>query len=446
MTWWDSFKGWMLPPPDARPGITHYRGAGDRDGIRLHLRIEDDGRGVLIVNAAKILHLNATAAEMARMVLDDVPDAKAISLLNRRYKAAKDTLRRDYLDLKDKIKLLASRDDICPVTYLGLDRVEPFSSRSSVPHRMDLALTYECNNDCGHCYVDRDKDTPSLPTEKWLAVIDKTWELGIPQLIFTGGEATLHPDLARLIQRAEELGQVTGLITNGRKLADAAYLETLLNAGLDHVQVTLESGDAAIHDAMVGAAGAHAQTVQAVRNIVASGTYLLTNTTLSRKNADQPEAILDFLHELGVRNFAMNGFIHAGKGAAHPDAIDEARLPDVLERVRDHAATREMSFLWYTPTQYCTCNPIDLGLGIKQCTAGRYNMCIEPNGQVIPCQSYFEALGHFLDDPWPRIWNDPRLVDLREHTWVDEKCEDCHDLEVCGGGCPLYRRLHDANG
>ena len=340
-----------------------------------------------------------------------------------------------------QIFALAKSDDVCPITYMDVGRIEPFETHLSAPHRMDLALTYQCNNQCGHCYIDRPRDAPSLPREKWLRVIDKTWDLGIPQLIFTGGEATLHDDLALLIAKAEELGQVTGLITNGRKLADAAYLDKLIRAGLDHVQITLESHDPAIHDAMVCVPGAHAETVQGIRDVVASGTYLLTNTTLSRKNTATIEPTLDFLAGLGVRNMAMNGFIHAGKGAGNPDAIPESELPDVLDRVRDGAQARGISFLWYTPTQYCTCNPIDLGVGVKQCTAGRYNMCIEPDGAVIPCQSYFEALGNFLDDDWKKIWHDPRLVGLREHTWVDEKCAACHDLQVCGGGCPLYRKL-----
>lgn len=442
MSVWQKFVQWVTPPPDPRPGITHFRGAGETEGIRLHLRIEPDGGGVLIVNAAKVVHLNSTAAEMALAVLEKTPDDEAIRRLARRYRAPKETLRRDYLDLKDKIRLLASRDDICPVTYLGLDRVEPFETRGSVPHRLDLALTYECNNRCGHCYVARDAALPSLPDDQWRAVIRKTWDLGVPQLIFTGGEATLHPGLPAFIQLAEEQGQVTGLITNGRRLADEAYLQSLIAAGLDHVQVTIESHDPAIHDAMVSTPGAHAETEQGIRHVVAAGTYLLTNTTLSRRNVGEVERLLDFLRDLGVRQFAMNGFIHAGKGADNPDALSETELPDVLERVRDGAAARGLSFLWYTPTQYCTCNPIDLGLGVKQCTAGRYNMCIEPNGAVIPCQSYFESLGDFLRDDWGKIWGDPRLVELREHTWVDEKCEACHDLAVCGGGCPLYRRHH----
>jgi len=437
----DKLKSWYNPPPDPKPGITHFRGEGELEGVRLHLRIEEDGRGVLVINAAKILHLNATAAEMAEMILQRVEPAQAARRLRRRFKAKLPVLRHDYEDLREKIMLLAKSNEVCPVTYLGVGRVEPFETRTTVPHRMDLALTYQCNNQCGHCYIDRPREVTSLSRDKWLRVIDKTWDLGIPQLIFTGGEATLHDDLALFIAKAEELGQVTGLITNGRKLADAAYLDKLLRAGLDHAQVTLESHDAAVHDAMVCASGAHAETVRGIRNVAASGTYLLTNTTLSRQNIGTVEQTLDFLAGLGVRNMAMNGFIHAGKGAGNPDAIPEAELPEVLDRVRNAAHARDISFLWYTPTQYCTCNPIDLGVGIKQCTAGRYNMCIEPDGSVIPCQSYFEALGNFLDDDWAKIWNDPRLVDLREHTWVDEKCAACHDLQVCGGGCPLYRKL-----
>ncbi|NIV39991.1 MAG: radical SAM protein, partial [Anaerolineae bacterium] len=59
----------------------------------------------------------------------------------------------------------------------------------------------------------------------------------------------------------EDIGLITGLQTNGRKLADRAYLDELLLAGLDHIQITLESHDAAIHDRMVGVEGAWAETV-----------------------------------------------------------------------------------------------------------------------------------------------------------------------------------------
>ena len=70
------------------------------------------------------------------------------------------------------------------------------------------------------------------------------WELGIPHIVFTGGEPTLRDDLPELIAHAEKNGQITGLNTNARRLSDPDYVEQLVEAGLDHVQITVESHDA----------------------------------------------------------------------------------------------------------------------------------------------------------------------------------------------------------
>jgi radical SAM protein with 4Fe4S-binding SPASM domain len=64
-------------------------------------------------------------------------------------------------------------------------------------------------------------------------------------------------------------------------------------------------------------------------------------------------------------------------------------------------------------------------------------MCVGPNGDVYPCQSYFESLGNILTTDWEKIWNSPLAKKLRNREYVEPKCKDCSQLQVCGGGCPL---------
>jgi radical SAM protein with 4Fe4S-binding SPASM domain len=70
-------------------------------------------------------------------------------------------------------------------------------------------------------------------------------------------------------------------------------------------------------------------------------------------------------------------------------------------------------------------------------TAAKINMCVGPNGDVYPCQSYFESLGNVLKDDWKKIWNHPLCMSLRAREYAPEKCVECPQLPVCGGGCPL---------
>jgi radical SAM protein with 4Fe4S-binding SPASM domain len=81
-------------------------------------------------------------------------------------------------------------------------------------------------------------------------------------------------------------------------------------------------------------------------------------------------------------------------------------------------------------------------LGVKGCTAALYNMCVEPDGSVIPCQSYYQSLGNLLSDPWPAIWNHDLAVGLRERHALPLPCQACALLVECGGGCPLARQAN----
>jgi len=334
---------------------------------------------------------------------------------------------------------LVRPDGACPVCELELETLAPFSARPSAPYRMDLALTYRCNNNCSHCYNARPRDYPELDTETWKRIIDKIWSLRIPHVVFTGGEPTLREDLVELVAYAQEKGLVTGLNTNGRKLADNQSLQALVDAGLDHVQITIESFNPDVHDGMVMARGAWLDTLEGLRNAIASKLYVMTNTTLLQNNADHLANILDFLARENVPTIGLNALIYSGRGATVQTGLKESELPDLLALANQKTQENGQRLIWYTPTQYCQFNPILLRLGIKGCTAAYYNMCIEPDGQVIPCQSYYESLGGLLDSEWDSIWNHPLSLSLRERQNLPEGCQSCDFLVECGGGCPLAR-------
>jgi radical SAM protein with 4Fe4S-binding SPASM domain len=304
---------------------------------------------------------------------------------------------------------------------------------------MDLALTYRCNNNCAHCYNARPRNYPELTTAEWKKVVKKCWDVGIPHIIFTGGEPTLRNDLPELIAFAESQGQITGLNTNGRRLADKEYLQTLVSAGLDHVQITFESSEAEIHDRLVCHSGAWLETIEGIRNAVASQLFVMTNTTLLKDNAATMVDTLNLLGEIRVPTVGLNALIYSGRGETVGTGLSEQVLPDLLKAASDLTAAHHQKMIWYTPTQYCHFDPMTQQLGIKGCTAALYNMCIEPDGAVIPCQSYYQPIGNILKDSWDSIWTHDLAVSLRERKNVQAGCLDCSLLQECGGGCPLHQ-------
>ena len=417
--------------------LYHYAIENPGEKSRVHLRMDADGHGTLVVNANRVMHLNPTAALMAYLLLEKTAEKDAIKSIQRVYHVSASQAREDLSTFETQLSELLRPDGACPVHELELDTIMPFSARPSAPYRMDLAVTYRCNNDCAHCYNARERDFPELTTQAWKGILDRLWELGVPHVVFTGGEATLRHDLPELIAHAEANGQITGLNTNARRLADEKYVRQLVEAGLDHVQITVESCDAEIHDRMMRARGAHKQTIIGLKNALASPLYVMTNTTMLRSNVETIPGTLDFLADLGVPTIGLNALIYSGNGLTVGTGLAESELQPILDTAIRKTEARGQKLIWYTPTQYCQFDPTQQNLGVKGCTAALYSMCIESNGNVLPCQSYYTPLGNMLVDDWDSIWNHELAVGLRERQGLPAKCDGCGLLAECGGGCPL---------
>lgn len=434
------------------PGLYHYdlRPRGGRR--RIHLRAQQDGSAVLFVDVADAIHLNPSAALLAKAALDGLPKRAAMKRAQRYFtRCASDVVASDADAIYAIVRHLETTTDSCPTCALDDVRFAPlFSTPVAAPYKADLALTYGCNNACGHCYNEARSASRgvhplgSLDESEWRLVLRKLAEIGVPHVIFTGGEPTLVLWLFDLIDEAVRLGLIAGLNTNGRRLAEAGFSARLKSAGLDHVQITLESSRSAVHNAMT-AADSFAETVAGIRQALSAGLHTITNTTLTRQNVGHAREIVDFVHGLGLKTFAMNGMIFSGRGRNNRDALSTEALIPILRSVRDRAAELGMRFLWYTPTRYCRLSPLELELGPRRCNAGEYSMCVEPNGDVLPCQSYYAAAGNILRDPWPEIWQSGLFRGFRDRvkrpqaSGLPTECSTCPDLPVCGGGCRLER-------
>ncbi len=323
----------------------------------------------------------------------------------------------------------------CPVEA-GLTAKEIKYGEWSAPARMDLAVTYRCNLDCQKCYVGEKKVEKELGVDEWSRIYEILWSLGIPQVVFTGGEPTMRKDIVELISRADEF--VTGLVTNGIMLSELAV--PLKDASLDYAQVTIESKDGAIHDRMTGTSGSFDKTVMGIKKALEIGLQVVTNTTLTKINADAFEDTLVWLHDIGVKNMACNTLICSGGGIRlnEESGLSDEELIKILIPACEKTDKLGINFQWYSPTCYNKgINPIELGFGIKACSAAAHNMTIQPDGTVLPCQSWPDTVGNILTDDWKSIWHHPTCRKLRDHLMKPEACRICEYVASCGGGCPL---------
>ncbi len=196
---------------------------------------------------------------------------------------------------------------------------------------------------------------------------------------------------------------------------------------------------------MVGSNSAFVQTERGLRNALAASLFVMTNTTMLSTNVHTLPATLDYLAELGVPTVGLNALIYSGRGVTVGTGLRESELSPLLDLAAARTDQHGQRLIWYTPTQYCEFDPTLHGLGVKGCTAALYSMCVEPNADVLACQSYYQPLGNLLKDDWDNIWNHPLAQSLRERRQLAGKCSGCAMLPACGGGCPLIAAPSDAS-
>ncbi len=412
-----------------------------KDGRRVHIRDDGDG-GVAVLEASNVVYLNRTALFFLIEYLEGKSEDEVLKDAKRKFRKVRDEeVRRHYREFLQKIEgFLHGYAD--PVTDLGFETVPVAIESVRSPLRMDLLLTYRCNNKCVHCYTSSPKEeVRELGTEDWRRVLDKLHdEVGVPNVTFTGGEPTMRNDLEELIAHAERKGIVCGMVTNGRRLMDEEYAGSLVKAGLDYVQVTLESHREEIHDRITGVAGSWRETVEGIRNLVREGIYVDVNATLLKDNIGDVEGLVELAAELGVRGFSLNRLIYSGRGGdVEEPSFDEIKR--VILLAHELSIEHDLNFTWYGVTRYCELNPEELGVGPKFCSACSINMAIDPEGNVLPCQSYFKPLGNILRDRWEDIWNHKLCREIREGLRVKEECSTCQLFHICRGGCPLEARF-----
>lgn len=360
-------------------GIYHYISPpNDPRNYRLHLRLETDGSGVLIINAATVLHLNQTAAEYAYYLVHNTPADQVARKISARYNVSRAQASQDYLQLAERIQTLISTPDLDPVTFLDFERQVPYSGQISAPYRLDCALTYRLPTDASPEAAPVERVKRELDTQEWKNMIDKAWSAGIPHIVFTGGEPTLRPDLPELISYAEANGQISGLLSDGLRLAEDAYLQELLQTGLDHLMLVLRQEEP--------------RAWQALENVLAQDLFVAVHLTLTPEAANQAPQLLLRLADTGVRAVSLS--------ASHPS------LSAALHSAREQTAHLGMELVWNLPVPYSGLHPIALETSQLEIPegAGRAWLYVEPDGDVLPTQGVNRVLGNLLADPWEKIW------------------------------------------
>ena len=375
----DFFDSFYTKAETIPAGIYLYQAPPDAElPYKLHLRVESDGSGILILNASTVLHLNQTAAEYAYHLIKGLDKAAIADTVAQRYSIPRETAEQDLAEFMDKIDALVNSQDLDPVTYLDMERVAPYSQKLSAPYRLDCALTYRVSDGTDASVAPTERVSRELNTAEWKTVMKNAWQAGIPHIIFTGGEPTLRDDLPELVAYAEELGLVSGLLSDGIKLAAKKYSLDLLEKGLDHILLLSNPQDKRFWSAL--------------KVLMPLDIAVTVHVTLTADNCAGFPALLDKLAKADVLSISLS--------------VADESLADELQKAGEQAAALGMTQVWDLPVPYSASHPVAFELADQKTPqgAGKAWLYVEPDGDVLPAQGVNKVLGNLLTDPWEKIW------------------------------------------
>ncbi len=307
------------------------------------------------------------------------------------------------------------------------------------PIAMLAELTYRCPLSCPYCSnpIEMAKKETELDTQIWADVFAQAAKLGVLQLHLSGGEPASRRDLVALVAAARKAGLYTNLITSAigltqRRLAD------LEQAGLDHIQLSLQGTDAEMADRIGGYKGGFERKMQAAKWIVEAGFPLTLNAVVHRQNLHQlPEAIEMAVamkaRRMEVAIVQFHGWAMLNRQGMMPTRAQAEEANEIVAAARKRL--KGVMVIDYVPADYHSDYP-------KRCMGGwgTTGLNVTPDGLVLPCHAaqtipslQFENVrDKALADIW---YHGAAFNAYRGEDWMQEPCKSCDRRKLDFGGC-----------
>src|SRR2546423_8983490 len=183
-------------------------------------------------------------------------------------------------------------------------------------------LTHRCPLRCPYCSnpLELSRASAELDTETWKRVLGEAAALGVLQVHFSGGEPLVRRDLADLVRHATEVGLYGNLITSGVSL-DAGRLAELVEAGIEHVQLSFQDADTISGDRIAGLLGSQEAKRRAARLVREAGLPLTVNAVVHRQNLDRLGEIIELAVALGAHPLRIAPLQKYGGALRQPAAF-----------------------------------------------------------------------------------------------------------------------------
>ena len=317
-------------------------------------------------------------------------------------------------------------------------------------------VTQACDLACVHCRASAqpNRDPLELTTAEGKGLIDQIAALKVPVFVLTGGDPIKRPDLFELIGHAQKVGVRVSLTPSATPLLTKEIVVRLKESGLARLAVSMDGASAATHDAFRGLSGSFARTLDAVRWANEVGLPVQINTTFSRRNIAEMDAIVALMETLNITLWSVFFLVPTGRGKLN-DLLSADEFEQVFATIYHLSKTATFDIktteaqhyrrfllqqrvaerragLEALPPSERTADAI--GRAPRGLNDGKGFVFISHKGEVFPSGFLPVSAGNIRREGLAEIYREsPLFMGLRNTSKLEGKCGACEFKEICGG-------------
>jgi len=292
----------------------------------------------------------------------------------------------------------------------------------AAPSSCTLYVTERCTKSCLHCVV-RSDPTPreELSTDQFVYILEQLRRMGVFSVIITGGEPLLRPDIADVLNAANNLGLGISLLTDYDAIDEKHFKLFARLPRLHYIQTSLDGAAASSHDFIRGK-GAFKKTLRRLQLLAEHNIQYTISVAVSKRNLHELDAIVDLYHKYKARYLYLNPLAPYGRAKRISDLVlDTEELRFLSWKYYDLIKTKKVNSgnaYWESLKHDDMVDHPNLFEGaIEAMSIGRYNLSIGARGEVhLDSKMKSENLlylGSALHDDLWNLWQSPKLGPLR---------------------------------
>ena len=317
-------------------------------------------------------------------------------------------------------------------------------------------VTQACDLACVHCRASAqpDRHPMELSTAEGKRLIDQIAALKVPVFVLTGGDPIKRPDLFELIGHAHSAGVRVSLTPSATPLLIRDIVVRLKEAGLARLAVSMDGASTETHDAFRGMSGSFARTLDAVRWANEIGLPVQINTTFSRRNIAEIDAIVALMESLNITLWSVFFLVPTGRGKLD-DLLNANEFEQVFTKIYGLSKTASFDIKTTEAQHYrrfilqqrvaerragvemlATQEKAadDIGRAPRGLNDGKGFVFISHTGEVFPSGFLPMSAGNIRQQELSGLYRESALFrSLRDISNLEGKCGQCEFKEICGG-------------